>query len=116
MYALNCSNKNRREMLEILLKCGVDPTVPDDHFGYIVMHRAVLKRNTDVLRDLLSLGVSPMISGSSSVPCALYLCDFKMSDFFWFINDANIDLILLHPDCLPEHKVDFYLLRACFFS
>ena len=56
-----------------------------------------------------------MISGSSSVPCDLYLCDFKMSDFFR-LNDANIDLILLHPDCLPEHKVDFYLLRAsCFF-
>ena len=42
MYALNCSNKNQREMLEILLKRGVDPTVPD-HFGYIVMHRAVQK-------------------------------------------------------------------------
>ena len=63
MYTLNCSNKNRRVMLEILLKCGVDPIVPD-HFGYTVMHRAVLKRNTDVLRDLLSLGVSLIISDS----------------------------------------------------
>ena len=114
MYALNCSNKNRRLMLEILLKCGADPTVPDN-FGYTVMHKAVLKRNTDVLRDLLSLGLSPMIPGSSSVPCALYLCDFKMSHFFRIINDANVDLILIHPDCLPEHKVDFYLLRACCF-
>ena len=72
MYALNCSNKNRRLMLEILLKCGVDPTLPD-HFEYTVMHRAVHERNTDVLRDLLSLGVLPMISGSRSIPCALYL-------------------------------------------
>ena len=42
MYALNCSNKNQRLMLEILLKCGVDPILPD-HFEYTVMHRAVQK-------------------------------------------------------------------------
>ena len=60
-----------------------------DHFGYTVMHRAVFKRNTDVLRDLLSLGVSPMISGSSSVPCAFIYVILKCPISLGLLNDAN---------------------------
>ena len=114
MYALNCSNKNWKSNVRDFIEIWWWSDCPWS-LGYTVIHRAVLKRSADVLRDLLSLGVSLMMSGGSSVPCSLYLCDFKMLDIFWFINDANVDLILLHPDCLPEHGVDFYLLRTFFY-
>ena len=68
-------------------------------------------------RPALSKFYSSTCTGSGSVPSTSYLCDFKMTDFFRIINDASVDQILLHPDCLPEHEVEFHLLRAsCFYT
>ena len=60
------------------MKCGVDPNVAD-HLKYTVMYKTALKRNTDVLRDLLSLGVSPMTSYTSYVRCIYVLITCQIS-------------------------------------
>ena len=100
-----------------LLEAGGNPNIKN-HSGYTVVHDTVFNRNMLGLERLFALGISPILTGESSVPCALFLADYHYIDKNAYRTKEfhtmpfSLQPILNHKDCPPEHKVDYILLEA----
>ena len=105
------------DYISSLLEAGGNPNIKN-HSEYTVVHDTVLNRNMLGLERLFVLGISPILTGESSVPCALFLADYHHIDKNAYRTKEihtmpfSLQPILNHQDCPPEHKVDYILLEA----
>lgn len=107
IYAIS-SNKHQSDLLDVLIKHGVDPNV-GDKYGCSLLHNAVNRTTTldaEAVNGVLKAGISPLISCSKLVPTALFYCHP-------LINSNAAYIIMTHSDCPESHKIDYTLIRAC---
>ena len=123
----SCCIKNK-DIFEVLLKAGADPTLTD-HKGYTVVHEVIVRTQPEALDFLLSFKVLPFCNPETTQVQPLFLADRNDHDFiseismhrFYFTflpeyfhhpHNYRLDRLLDHPLCPPHLKVDIMLLNA----
>ena len=123
----SCCIKNK-EIFEVLLKAGADPSL-SDHKGYTVVHKVIVHTEAEALDFLLSFKVLPFCNPETTQVQPLFLADRNDHDFiseiymhrFYFSflpeyfhhpDSYRLDRLLDHPLCPPHLKVDIMLLNA----
>ena len=75
--------------------------------GFTIMHMSATEGRLDVVKYLLSIGLSPMFRearpSESYIPCPLFLAASVG-------RRRVVDLLIEHPECPPSCKADAFLL------
>ena len=101
------SNSNSADVTKYLVSKGAN-IGHHSKFGYTALHYAAHKGHVETVKELLALGASPEFVQASSqnwnyVPPPLLLAASRM-------HRKVTDVLLEHPECTPELRIDALLL------